>query len=82
MICLFCLQDRAFNDKRYYIGSQKLQALGWEQRVPWEEGLKRTMDWYLSNDCQQYWQGDLDLALRPHPVVAATSIGNNSFLVN
>jgi nucleoside-diphosphate-sugar epimerase len=41
----FALQDRAFNDRRYYIGSSKLGALGWVERTSWEEGLQRTIDW-------------------------------------
>lgn len=36
---------RAFNDRRYYIGSSKLAELGWKERTPWEEGLKKTIEW-------------------------------------
>jgi dTDP-D-glucose 4,6-dehydratase len=39
------LQDRAFNDRRYYIGSSKLGSLGWVERTTWEEGLQKTIDW-------------------------------------
>jgi UDP-glucose 4,6-dehydratase len=35
------VKDRAFNDRRYYIGSDKLAALGWVEKVEWEEGLKK-----------------------------------------
>jgi len=38
-------QDRAFNDRRYYIGSSKLGSLGWTERTSWEEGLQKTIDW-------------------------------------
>lgn len=38
-------QDRAFNDRRYYIGSSKLQGLGWTERTTWEEGLRKTIKW-------------------------------------
>lgn len=38
-------QDRAFNDRRYYIGSSKLGSLGWVERTTWEEGLQKTIDW-------------------------------------
>jgi hypothetical protein len=34
--------DRAFNDRRYYIDSAKLHALGWRPRVPFDQGLQRT----------------------------------------
>jgi dTDP-glucose 4,6-dehydratase len=29
------VRDRAFNDKRYYIGSNKLSSLGWSERTSW-----------------------------------------------
>ncbi len=38
--------DRAFNDRRYFIGSAKLKALGWQERTSWEDGLRRTVAWY------------------------------------
>jgi len=38
-------QDRAFNDRRYYIGSSKLAELGWRERTSWEVGLRKTIDW-------------------------------------
>lgn len=63
------VKDRAFNDRRYYIGCDKLQALGWHERTSWEEGLKKTVDWYLATKCDDYWKGDIDQALQPHPVV-------------
>ena len=28
------VEDRPFNDKRYYISNQKLKGLGWRQHVP------------------------------------------------
>ncbi|KAJ1425725.1 RmlD-like substrate binding domain [Sesbania bispinosa] len=43
------VQDRPFNDKRYFLDDQKLKQLGWEERTPWEEGLKMTIDWYKKN---------------------------------
>ena len=29
--------------RRYYIGSDKLAALGWEEKIGWEAGLKKTI---------------------------------------
>jgi UDP-glucose 4,6-dehydratase len=40
------VKDRAFNDRRYYIGSDKLAALGWRETVGWEEGLKRCVAFF------------------------------------
>lgn len=66
------VKDRAFNDKRYYIGSQKLAELGWVERTAWEDGLKRTIEWYLSTEGKSYWAGEIEGALEAHPIVPAS----------
>ena len=33
------VEDRPFNDKRYFISNQKLKDLGWEIKIDFEEGL-------------------------------------------
>jgi len=43
--------DRAGHDLRYAIDSSKLQSeLGWKPSLQFEEGLEKTVDWYLSNE--------------------------------
>jgi dTDP-D-glucose 4,6-dehydratase len=34
------VEDRPFNDKRYYISNSKLKALGWRIRVKFEDGIR------------------------------------------
>jgi len=42
--------DRPGHDRRYAIDSSKLQReLGWAPTVTFEQGLARTIDWYLDN---------------------------------
>ncbi|MGV3639947.1 MAG: dTDP-glucose 4,6-dehydratase [Adhaeribacter sp.] len=42
--------DRAGHDLRYAIDSSKIiRELGWEPSVTFEEGLSKTVDWYLEN---------------------------------
>jgi dTDP-glucose 4,6-dehydratase len=42
--------DRAGHDLRYAIDSTKLQTeLGWKPSLQFEEGLEKTVDWYLQN---------------------------------
>ena len=42
--------DRAGHDLRYAIDSTKLQReLGWEPSLQFEEGIERTVRWYLDN---------------------------------
>ncbi|HEX2396057.1 MAG TPA: dTDP-glucose 4,6-dehydratase [Bacteroidales bacterium] len=43
--------DRAGHDLRYAIDSSRLQSeLGWEPSVTFEQGLRKTVDWYLANE--------------------------------
>ena len=42
--------DRLGHDARYAIDSRKLQAeLGWEPSLQFEEGIEKTVKWYLDN---------------------------------
>ena len=43
--------DRLGHDARYAIDSRKLQAeLGWEPSLQFEEGIEKTVKWYLENE--------------------------------
>ncbi len=43
--------DRAGHDLRYAIDATKLKnELGWTPSITFEEGLEKTVDWYLAND--------------------------------
>lgn len=45
------VKDRAGHDLRYAIDSSKLmKELGWEPSLQFEEGLEKTVDWYLQNE--------------------------------
>ena len=45
------VKDRAGHDLRYAIDSSKLQNdLGWKPSLQFEEGLEKTVDWYLNNE--------------------------------
>ena len=45
------VKDRAGHDRRYAIDATKLnRELGWKPSVTFEEGLAKTVDWYLSNE--------------------------------
>jgi dTDP-glucose 4,6-dehydratase len=51
------VKDRAGHDLRYAIDSSKLQQeLGWNPSVDFEQGLRKTVDWYLEN---QQWLDDV-----------------------
>jgi dTDP-glucose 4,6-dehydratase len=45
------VKDRAGHDARYAIDATKLKnELGWEPSIQFEEGLEKTVDWYLANE--------------------------------
>ena len=44
------VKDRPGHDKRYAIDAGKIKKeLGWEPSLQFEEGLRKTVDWYLRN---------------------------------
>ena len=47
------VQDRPGHDRRYAVDCSRLRALGWAPAVPFEEGLRATVDWYRNN--QSWW---------------------------
>ena len=45
------VKDRPGHDLRYAIDASKINTeLGWKPTVTFEEGLEKTIDWYLSNE--------------------------------
>ncbi len=49
--------DRAGHDMRYAIDATKIKAdLGWVPSITFEEGLEKTVDWYLENE---KWMDDI-----------------------
>lgn len=49
------VKDRPGHDRRYAIDASKIKReLGWEPQVNFEEGMKKTIEWYLNN--RQWWQ--------------------------
>lgn len=44
------VKDRPGHDRRYAIDASKIKLdLGWEPSVTFEEGIEKTIDWYLEN---------------------------------
>ncbi len=47
------VKDRLGHDRRYAIDASKIKdQLGWQPKVTFEEGISKTIDWYLAN---QQW---------------------------
>ncbi|KAM1359071.1 hypothetical protein ACFX15_045279 [Malus domestica] len=72
------VQDRPFHDKRYFIDYKKLKALGWSQQTSWEDGLKKTLDWYVKNPD---WWGDVSGTLLARPRNCKVYIKENKMIV-
>jgi len=44
------VKDRPGHDRRYALTTEKLnRETGWEAQMPFEAGLKATIDWYRGN---------------------------------
>jgi dTDP-glucose 4,6-dehydratase len=46
--------DRPGHDRRYAMDGSRLRALGWQNRISFEDGLQRTIDWFLANE--KWWR--------------------------
>jgi dTDP-glucose 4,6-dehydratase len=44
------VEDRPGHDRRYAMDGSKLAALGWRPSVSFEDGLARTVDWFVANE--------------------------------
>jgi dTDP-glucose 4,6-dehydratase len=42
--------DRPGHDRRYSLSAARLQALGWQAAVDFDEGIERTVNWYRENE--------------------------------
>ena len=42
--------DRPGHDRRYCLDTTKLRGIGWSPAEPFEEGLRRTIEWYRRNE--------------------------------
>jgi dTDP-glucose 4,6-dehydratase len=46
--------DRLGHDRRYALNCRKIRALGWAPEVKFEDGLERTVRWYVENEA--WWR--------------------------
>ena len=47
------VDDRPGHDFRYSLNWDRIRKLGWKPKMKFEDGLKKTVDWYLEN--QPWW---------------------------
>jgi dTDP-glucose 4,6-dehydratase len=48
------VEDRPGHDRRYAMNGSKLAALGWTNKMGFDDGLAATVDWYRDN--QDWWR--------------------------
>ena len=48
------VEDRKAHDLGYLVDSSKLRALGWKPKVPWKEGIRRTVEFYQKHHGQSW----------------------------
>ena len=60
------VEDRPGHDFRYSMDSQKIKKeLNWQTKVNFEEGIKKTVDWYLTN--REWWENIVKNSLNQTP---------------
>lgn len=47
------VKDRVGHDKRYSIDCSKIRSLGWAPKIKFEDGIKSTIKWYITN--KDWW---------------------------
>lgn len=52
------VEHRLGHDLRYALDDSKLKSLGWERQVSFEDGIKRTIQWFKENE---WWWKDLKI---------------------
>lgn len=72
------VKDRELNDQHYRIDSGKLRELGWEIETEWDEGIRKTVEWYGDEDNLKRWP-DYEKGLVPHPSLEVPSIAELTF---
>jgi len=48
------IHDRKGHDRRYAINPTKIKKLGWKPKMSFNEGIEKTIDWYLVN--AEWWK--------------------------
>jgi len=44
------VKDRPGHDRRYSLDCTKIEELGWKPKIPLEEGIRQTVEWYRKNE--------------------------------
>ncbi len=54
--------DRPGHDFRYSVDARKINELGWQPKITFEQGLRETVEWYKNND---WWWKPLKEKMKP-----------------
>ena len=60
------VEDRPGHDYRYSMNSNKIsKEMGWKSKTSFDEGIQKTVDWYLNHE--EIWKDLIPNALNPTP---------------
>jgi dTDP-glucose 4,6-dehydratase len=48
------VDDRPGHDRRYSVDTSKLRSMGWSPQTGFDDGMRRTVDWYREN--RSWWE--------------------------
>mmetsp|Transcript_25198 Transcript_25198/g.82699 ORF Transcript_25198/g.82699 Transcript_25198/m.82699 type:complete len:678 (+) Transcript_25198:18-2051(+) len=64
------VEDRPFNDQRYFLDVGKLAEIGWVQETSFDKGLLKTIEWYKKRVLGTDYFPNVESALVAHPRAA------------
>ena len=69
------MKDRAGHDKRYAVNATKIkEELSWEPSLQFEQGIEKTIQWYLEND---QWLENISSGAYQHYYEKKYNLNNN-----
>ena len=75
------VEDRLFNDFRYFLDNVKMDNLGWKPEISWEVGLQRTSEWYGCQENLVGWK-EYEYALATHATPPSKPNQQNNVILN
>ena len=61
---LTLISDRPGHDRRYSVTTRKIRALGWRKKTGFDEGIRKTVQWYRQNE--DWWRPVRDGSFRKY----------------
>lgn len=72
------IEDRPYNDNRYFLNCDKIKSLGWRNLTNWDTGIEKTIVWLKEN--KNYWEYNNNVKIKS--IKNYNDIGGSTKLLN